>query len=177
MGSLVMFNMVSLDGFFADQDGSIDWHTTDEEFNDFSVEQLASAGGLVFGRRTYELMAGYWPAATSDTDVANAMNSLPKWVFSRTLASAEWTNTTLLREATPDAISAIKAVQGKDLMLFGSANLAQSLIAQGGVDEFRLMVSPQVLGDGIPLFNAPIRLGLLEARPFQSGNVLLRYAP
>jgi dihydrofolate reductase len=62
-------------------------------------------------------------------------------------------------------------------MLFGSANFAESLIAQGSVDEFRLMVSPQALGDGIPLFNAPIRLGLLEARPFQSGNVLLRYAP
>ena len=177
MGSLVMFNMVSLDGFFADKEGGIDWHTTDEEFNDFSIDQLASAGGLLFGRRTYELMAGYWPTATDDTAVAAAMNSLPKWVFSRALHRAEWASTTLIREATPETIAAIKRGQDDDVMLFGSANLARSLIEQGAIDEFRLMVSPQVLGTGLPLFTAPIPLDLREARPFQSGNVLLRYTP
>jgi dihydrofolate reductase len=173
---IVLFNMMTLDGFFAGPNGDIDWHKTDDEFNDFANEQLGQAGGLLFGRVTYQLMESYWPTATDDPEVARSMNELPKFVVSRTLTSVDWQNTTLLHDADA-ALSKLKEEPGSDLFLFGSANLAAALTEAGLIDEYRVMVSPMLLGSGRPLFEGGtlLDLDLLSTRPFRSGNVLLTY--
>jgi hypothetical protein len=100
MRSIILFNMVTLDGFFADANGQIDWHRVDDEFDDYAVDQLKTADGLIFGRVTYELMASYWPtaaAAENDPVIAGRMNMLPKIVASRTLQTVAWNNTRLIK--------------------------------------------------------------------------------
>jgi dihydrofolate reductase len=181
---LFSFNMVSLDGFFeGPEPWSIDWHTTDEEFNTFAVEQLNTIGTLLFGRMTYEGMASYWPtpaALESDPAVAGAMNSLPKIVFSRTLETANWNNSRLVKTDIAKEIEKLKRQPAKDLALFGSARLMSSLMKLNLIDEHRVMVNPVVLGRGTPLFQGVddrLNLKLISARPFTSGNVLLTYQP
>lgn len=183
MRKLIMFNMVTLDGFFAGPNGELDWHHVDEEFNDFAITQLKSADGLVFGRVTYEMMASYWPTEAADKDdptVAALMNSIPKVVASRTLAKADWNNSSVIGQNVAREISQLKEQPGKDMLLFGSADLASSLRQLGLIDEYRVVVNPVVLGRGKPLFkNVEDRfnLQLTNARPFRSGNVLLYYRP
>ena len=175
---LVLFDMVSLDGFFEDAEGTIDWHTVDEEFNTWAVEQLDSIGTLLFGRVTYELMAAYWPNADDDPEVAARMNRLPKAVVSSTLSGVSWENTELLTGEMAAAVRELKSREGSDIYVFGSGKLSDGLLAAGLVDEVRLMVAPVLLGAGRRLFEPvqPVIWELLEARPFGNGNVLLRYA-
>jgi len=183
MRKVLMFNMVSLDGFFEAPDGGIDWHRVDAEFNRFAAAQLDAVGTLLFGRKTYQLMAGYWPTALATGDdplIAEKMNAKPKVVFSRTLKTAEWENTRLIGEAAFEALGALKGQPGGDLIVLGSAELCAGLLQVGLIDELRLMVNPVVLGGGRPMFaGGPGRVGLelLEARSFANGNVLLRYRP
>ena len=109
MRKVILFNMVTLDGFFEGPNREINWHHVDEEFNEFAIDQLDSADGLLFGRVTYEMMASYWPtpaARTNDPIVAGKMNALPKFVFSRTLKKAEWNNTKLVKENQDFRLSA-----------------------------------------------------------------------
>lgn len=182
MRKVFLFNMVTLDGFFEGPNHDIDWHKTDEEFNEFAIAQLNEIGTLLFGRVTYQLMASYWPtqaAAESDPVTAEKMNSTPKVVFSRTLHSAEWDKTRLARDAVQE-ITKLKQQDGKDIAILGSANLAASLIPLGLIDEFRIMVNPIVLGKGTPLFqdvNDPLSVKLLSSKTFHNGNVLLFYQP
>jgi dihydrofolate reductase len=181
MGKIILFNMVTLEGFFSGLNGEIDWHHTDDEFDHFAAEQLSSVDTLLFGRITYEGMASYWTteaALINDPIVAEQMNSLSKIVVSRTLEKADWQNTTLLRDA--EALRQLKEQSGKDLMIFGSARLSTSLTHLGLIDEYRIMVNPVILGEGIPLFsgvNEQLPLKLLITRAFRSGNVLLIYQP
>lgn len=183
MRKVILFNMVSLDGFFGGPDGDINWHNVDAEFNDFAIDQLNSAGGLVFGRVTYQLMASYWPtdvAVKNDPIVAGKMNTLPKIVFSRTLDKVEWKNTRLVKGDVAEEISNLKEQPGKDMFVFGSADLASALTHFGLIDEYRVMVNPVVLGSGKPLFKGiQDRLGLklIRTKAFHSGNVLLCYQP
>lgn len=183
MRKVILFNLMSLDGFVAGKDGNIDWHNVDEEFNQFAIQQLGEAGGLIFGRVTYEMMASYWPtpaAIQDDPVVANAMNSLPKWVVSRTLDRADYQNTTLIKTDPVEAIAQLKQQSGKDLYVFGSANLSAALIHHHLIDEYRIIVNPVVLGSGIPLFQGvkePFRLKLTNSRSFANGNILLYYQP
>ena len=184
MPKLFAFNMMTLDGFFeGPEPWSIDWHHTDQEFNDFAVEQLHTIGTLVFGRATYQGMASYWPspaALESDPIVAGAMNNLPKIVVSTTLAAADWSNTRIIRHNVADEIARLKQQPGKDLALFGSARLLSTLMKLNLIDEHRVMVNPVVLGRGTPLFQGiadRLDLKLVGVRPFTSGNVLLTYAP
>jgi dihydrofolate reductase len=181
MRKIILFNMVSVDGLFEGPDGNIDWHRTDEEFNDFAIDQLNSAGGLLFGRLTYQLMASYWPnAGQDDPDVAEKMNSLPKYVFSRTLQSADWENTRLVKDDAAAEVKRLKQEPGSDLFIFGSADLAAALTAQGLIDEYRLIINPVILGSGRPLFQygqPPLKLKLVRTHTFKNGNVLLCYQP
>ena len=183
MRKVLFFMMVTLDGFFEGPNHSIEWHNVDEEFNTFANAQLDSVGTLLFGRVTYELMAAYWPtpsAAKDDPEIAEKMNRMPKIVFSRTLKNAAWQNTRLVKENIAEEISKLKAEPGKDLILFGSSDLAVTLIQSGLIDEFRIMLNPVVLGKGTALFNGireSLNLRLLKTQAFQSGNVLLYYQP
>ena len=183
MRKLFLFMMVSLDGFFEGPDHEIDWHNVDEEFNEFAINQLNEIGTLLFGRVTYEGMASYWPtpfALEDDPDVAGMMNAMPKIVFSRTLERADWNNTRLVKEHIAAEVTQLKQQQGGDIAVFGSANLAESLLEMGLIDELRIMVNPVILGNGKPLFTGiheRQKLKLLQTRTFGSGNVLLTYQP
>jgi dihydrofolate reductase len=184
MRKLIMWNMVTLDGLFeGSKSWDLDWHNYfwGEELERFSLEQLRTAGALLFGRTTYEGMAAYWTAAHGEvTEVADLMNSLPKYVFSGTLESAQWNNSTLVRSHARERVQELKQQDGKDLFIFGSAYLMANMMSGGLIDEFRLGLNPLLLGTGSPLFarsGSELRLRLLEARPFQSGIVLLRYEP
>jgi dihydrofolate reductase len=181
MRKMILFNMATSDGFFAGPNGEIDWHNVDDEFNEFAIDQLNSAGGLLFGRKTYQVMESYWPtpaALEGDPIVADKMNNLSKIVFSRTLDKADWNNTRLVKNNIAEEISKLKQQPGKDLYLFGSADLAVTLIQRGLIDEFRVMVNPVVLGEGLALFqdvHQKLNLKPLKARTFRNGNVLLYY--
>ena len=183
MRKLFAFNMVTLDGFFEGPNQDISWHTTDDEFNQFAIEQTGSVDTILFGRKTYEMMASYWPtesARQDDPDVAALMNNVPKIVFSRTLQTAEWSNTRLMKENIKGEILKLKAQPGKEIAVFGSADLLSTLIELDLVDEHRIIVNPVVLGKGTPLFKdveRPLNLQLVRSRVFASGNVLLYYQP
>jgi dihydrofolate reductase len=181
MAKVILFNMMTLDGYFEDANGSIDWHMVDEEFNDFSVDQVKNAEGLIFGRKTYELMASYWPtpaAIDDDPAVAKHMNDISKIVFSRSLNQVDWQNTHVVKGDAAEAVRQLKAQSVQDWFIFGSANLASALIPHGLIDEYRIMLNPIILGAGRPLFQniqAPHELKLINSRVFGNGNVLLYY--
>lgn len=183
MAKLIVFDMMTLDGFFAGPGDDIDWHNVDSEFNDFAAEQLDTADTLIFGRVTYDLMAHYWPteeALMDDPVVAEQMNTIPKVVFSRTMEKADWQNTRVFNGNVEQVIGDSKRKSGKNLLVLGSANLAASLRQFKLIDEYRVMVNPVILGEGVPLFKhtrdrQPLKLVRTEV--FDSGNVLLCYEP
>ncbi len=181
MSRLFSFNMVSLDGYFEGATKwDLGWHHVDNEFNEFAIAQLNEIGTLLFGRVTYEGMAGYWSspeAAKNDPTVAGLMNQIPKIVFSKTLDKAEWSNTRLIKDNIADEVSRLKKQSGKDLAVFGSANLMSALMRMNLIDEHRVMVNPVVLGSGTPLFQTKNKfdLKLIKTRAFRNGNVLLCY--
>ena len=163
------------------RDQSIDWHNVDEEFNEFARKQLDEIDTVLFGRVTYEGMASYWPTAGAIEDdpiVAGKMNSMPKIVFSRTLQTADWENTNLVKDNIAEEVQRLKEQPGGELAIFGSSDLTTSLLQMGLVDELRIMVNPVVLGQGKRLFEGidkELHLQLLATTAFRSGNVLMRY--
>lgn len=175
--------MISLDGFFEGPNHEIDWHNVDEEFNGYAIGFLNTVDTLLFGRVTYELMASYWPtlpARADDPIVAEKMNTLKKIVFSRTLQKAEWENTKVVKENIAEEILKLKREQGKDIAMFGSSDLALTFIKLNLIDEYRIIVSPVVLGNGKSLFSGlqnKLNLRLMNTKRFDSGNVLLYYQP
>ena len=179
-----MFNLITLDGYFEGENKwDIAWHQVDGEFNTFSIEQLTEAGGLIFGRVTYLGMASFWPTATAIKDdpiVASLMNSISKYVFTNTLDKADWNNTQIIKGEAALELKKLKQVSGKDLFIFGSADLASTFIRNDLIDEYRLIVNPIVLGTGNPLFKPTgqmLKLKLFDTKTFQNGNVLLYYQP
>ncbi len=181
MRKVIMWNMVSLDGFFEGaKSWEIDWHeyAWGEELEQFSIEQSKSADMLLFGRVTYQGMAEYWSSAQGE--IADFMNNIPKVVFSRTIKKAEWNNTRLVKANAEAEVAHLKQQPGKDLFIFGSANLSTTLMQHNLIDEYRLGINPIVLGGGNPLFKPNpdrLKMKLLEVRPFKSGCVILRYQP
>jgi dihydrofolate reductase len=181
MRKLIMWNLATLDGFFeGGKKWEIDWHeyVWGPELEQLSLDQLKEIGVLVFGRVTYEGMAGYWSKATGE--IAEFMNSLPKIVCSRTLVKADWNNTTLVNGDAIEVIKRLKKEQGKDLYVFGSANLSTTFTEHGLFDEYRVCLTPLLLGGGTPLFKPNpkrLKLKLIEARPLKSGCVILRFTP
>lgn len=179
MAKLIMWNLMTLDGFVEGPNRDISWHfdVWGEELERLSIAQLKSAGGLMFGRVTYELMANHWPSATGE--VADFMNALPKYVFSRTLTRSNWNNTKMFGADVPGTVARLKRESAQDIFLFGGADLASSLIPYGLIDELRIAVNPIILGGGSPLFKPGERVKLkrLDATPLSNGIVILRYEP
>ena len=178
----VIFQMsVSLDGYIEGPNRKIDWHLVDDEFNAYAVEMLNAADVLIMGRRTYELMAGYWPtAADNDPVVKEQMNSTPKLVFSRTLKKVEWQNSRLATGSIAEEVALLKQVPGDRLLPVGGSDLAGSFLEQGLMDELHIILTPILLGGGKTVFAGikkryPLRL--LSTKRFKSGNVVLIYQP
>ena len=183
MGKVIAFNFVTLNGFFKGPGEDISWHRHGAEENEWGAEMLASGGTLLFGRVTYEMMAGYWSspeAIKSDPSVAEGMNKADKVVFSRTLKKAEWSNTRLVKDNIGEEVKKMKQMPGKGMALLGSGSIVTQFADQGLIDEFQIMVDPVVLGDGTPLLkgiNRKLDLKLTGTKAFQSGVVLLSYQP
>lgn len=179
MARLVMWNMMTLDGMVAGAEGDISWHEDvwGPELEQFSEAQLNEAGGLLFGRVTYDLMAGYWPSQNGA--IAEFMNAIPKYVASRKLSVLAWSNAHLLGNQPAAEVDRLKRASAKDLFLFGSADFAATLMAHDLIDEFRIAINPRVLGGGAPLFKPGLamKLRLIDSRPLSSGAVIVRYVP
>ena len=175
---LILWNMVSLDGMFEGPDHDIGWFVFEDELEKYILETQESADTLLFGRVTYELVATYWP--TAEGRIADFMNGVRKFVFSRSLDKAGWTNTTLVRDNAPEEIEKLKRQPGGDIFVFGSADFSATPIRHGLVDEYRFGINPLVLGKGTPFFKPDegrIDLKLIETRPLKSGVIILHYQP
>ncbi len=184
MRKLIVFNQVSLDGYFVDGKGDMSWaHKQDPEWLDFVNGNAQGGGEALFGRQTYELMAGFWPTPTAmqlAPIVARAMNEMPKVVFSKSLKKAEWKNTRLVRDNPAAEVRTMKKEAGPDLVIMGSGSIVSQLAQERLIDEYQLIVNPIVLGKGRTLFEGVKNkqvLKLTKARMFKNGNVLLTYEP
>jgi len=184
MRKLFLFMMVSLDGYFEGPDHDLSWHNANnDEFADFANEQTANVGVIIFGHRTYDMMADFWPkpiGEQADATTARLMNETPKIVISKTFTHADWQNASVISHNIKEEILKLKEQPGKDLAVYGSSNLCVSLLEMGLLDELRIMVNPVVIGAGTPLFKGikqPLKTELLSSRQFKSGNVLLTYKP
>jgi dihydrofolate reductase len=184
MRKLIVFNMVSLDGFFVDSKGDMSWaHKHDAEWNAFVSGNASGSGVLVFGRKTYELMASYWPtpmALQNSPVVAKGMNDMPKIVFSRTLDKASWNNTKLVKADLATEVRKLKEDSGPDMVLLGSGSIVSQLAQENLIDEYQLAVSPIVLGEGRTLFETvkeKLNLKLTKSRTFGNGTVFVCYQP
>jgi dihydrofolate reductase len=193
MRKIILSIMVSADGFIARADGNIDWFLTDAGFEEEMLTVLNGVDAMLFGRKSYELLADFWPTAGAPgspdapggftsreraIEFARLMNTIPKIVFSSTLRQLSWGPGELVQHDVPGAIVRLKAAPGRDLVLFAGAGLAQTFMQLDQIDEYRLMVHPVMLGTGIALFEgaSPERpLTLRSAQTFSSGVVLLRY--
>jgi dihydrofolate reductase len=182
--NLIVFNSVSLDGYFTDANNDMSWaHTDDPEWNIFAAENAKGGGVLVFGRITYEMMASFWPtpaALKRFPDVAKGMNNLSKVVFSRTLNRASWNNTRLVKSDLAAEIRKMKKEPGEGMVILGSGTIVSQLTQEGLIDEFQVVVVPIVLGKGRTLFEGvknKLKLKQTRTRTFSNGNVLLCYEP
>lgn len=177
MAKLIMWNLMSLDGYFEGPNHDLSFHEDvwGPELEEFCIEQGNEIGALLFGRVTYQMMANYWPTATGA--IADYMNGLSKIAVSRTLTKSDWGNTRFVADHVAGEVAKLKRETAKDVFVFGSANLSETLIAADLFDEYRIGVTPHFLGSGTPLFKPGARrkLRLLEARPQAKGLVLLRY--
>ena len=183
MGTLSYLMNVSLDGYIETPDHGLDWGHVDEELHTWFNEQVRTADALLYGRRLYEVMQGYWPTAESDPEATPAMlefarfyNAKPKVVFSSTLAGVEG-NSRLVSGDVGDELARLRQEFDGRLDV-GGPTLAASFIDRDLVDEYQLMVHPVILGAGTPFFpplTTPIRLKLEETRTFSSGVMWLRY--
>lgn len=180
MRKLIMWNVMTLDGYFeGNQNWDLSFHNVvwGEELEQLSIEQLNATDYLVFGRVTYEGMAAYWTQEKGE--IADLMNGIPKLVFSKTLKSADWHNTTLISENASAEIQKLKEQGGKDMYVFGSANLSETFINDDLFDEYRICIAPVLLGSGQPLFRqgiAPKNLSLVSTQQLTTGGVILKYS-
>jgi len=178
MRKLIMWNVISLDGYFeGEKVWDLDFHDLawGKELEDFSIEQLKSADMIIYGEKTYKGMADYWSKAEGET--AKYMNKVSKVVCSKTLPTADWNNTKIVRDAVAE-LSKLKKEGEGNMFVFGSGILSEALINANLFDEYRLVIVPVILGKGRRLFNEGLpyqKLKLLESRQLQTGGVILRY--
>ena len=179
MSRLIMWNIITLDGYFeGEKSWELPFHEMvwGSEMERLSLEQLNSTDYLVFGRTTYEGMAAYWK--TAQGDIADLMNKLPKIVCSRTINSVDWNNSILMKENVADEIAKLKAKGNKDMYVFGSANLSETLIKENLFDEYRICIAPVIAGKGKYLFPKGLperKLSLISSQPLMTGGIIIKY--
>jgi dihydrofolate reductase len=196
MKKLFLHMMVSLDGYIEGPNKELDWSRElgiDEEFEEYSNEMLRSIGGILLGRNVYEVFINYWPNAFENPamapdpsnpsrhlEAARLLHEMPKYVVSTTMKEAPWNNSHIIREKIQDEIKKLKEKPGKEIAMFGGAELANSLMEMNLINEFRLIVNPVILGGGTPLFRDGLpktELELASTRRFKSGAIILTYIP
>jgi dihydrofolate reductase len=185
MGKLNVFNFVTLNGYFKGPNGDISWHKhgTGSDEVEFAEEGAGSDSILLFGRVTYEMMAGYWPSPEAKKNapkVAEGMNNSEKYVFSRSMKKADWTNTTIIKENISDAVLKLKKTATKDITILGSGSIVTQLAESNLIDSYQFMMDPLAIGEGTSIFHGikkPLKLKLSSTRTFKSGVILLDYEP
>jgi dihydrofolate reductase len=189
MRKVILQEFVSLDGLAAGPNNSVDFIPAstqgDSSFGEEQLELMNRIDTLLLGRITYSMFAGYWPNVTEgpEKEFADKFNGVPKVVFSKTLERAPWGNWNQARILRGDALEEVRALKqqaGKDMLVSGSITIAQALIDNALVDEYRLVICPVVLGDGRPLFHdkvAPILMKLASTKALDRGAVSSVYRP
>jgi dihydrofolate reductase len=181
---LIVFNQVTLDGYFSGEDGDLSWahHSPgDVEWNTFVSGNMSGEGTLLFGRKTYEMMAGFWPtpmAEQFDPVMARQMNEFKKVVFSKTLNNVSWENTKLIKGDLITEISKLKQERGDDLVILGSGSIVNQLVQVGLIDEIQIVLFPIAIGKGRTMFNdvaKPINFKTKSCRTFKNGNIFICY--
>ena len=187
MRRIVTTTWVTLDGFVAGPSGDMGWvgEIYDEAMGTYENELVNAVDALLLGRVTYESFAGSWPhvpdsptASEGEKEYARRLNAMEKVVVSTSLDHAEWNNSRLLREITPQAIEQLKAEPGGDLLIYGSASVVRALTGLGLIDEYQVLVHPVLVGGGKPLFGdlaEQMKLKLVSSKTHPSGVVLLTY--
>jgi dihydrofolate reductase len=187
MRRVILQEFVSLDGLAAGPKNSVDFVPRatkgDRSFGSEQVKLIDSVDTILMGSLTYRMFSGYWPNVTNGEEkpFADKLNATRKIVFSSTLARAPWgtwEEATIVRGSATKEVASLKRQSGKDLMLWGSISVAQALMSDGLIDEYRLVVCPAVLGEGRPLFRDgadAYELRLRDAKTFDKGAVLLTY--
>lgn len=183
MGRLIVSMNLSVDGYIEGpgrEDGS--WVRIDEEVHTHVNRLAAGADALLYGRKVYEVMIPYWPDAAEDAskpayevEFGRIWTSKPKVVFSTTLKEARW-NTRIVDDGLSEEVARLKRETSNYLLSFGGADFASTLQQHGLIDEYQLFVNPSIFGSGVPFFQHPADLELLDARAFKTGMVALRYA-
>jgi dihydrofolate reductase len=172
MAALILKMSISLDGYIAGLDGSADWSVAGRSADgaQWTAETLSNARAHLIGATTYTQWAGYWPGITGP--IAAAMNDIPKVVFSNSLTTADWDDTTIATGDLAEAVTRLKAEHADGYLLAqGGVRFARSLVETGLIDEYRLVVHPVVLGVGQPLFRAPLSLEPTSTTVFSRGAV------
>lgn len=185
MRKLVLFMHISLDGFAADANRGLGWISYDSELQQYADSIVATVGSPVYGRLTYELMAGYWPGVLEDPNANEHSKAHARWVdkvtkivFSKTMKKADWNNTIVINDNIAEEINRLKQEPGKDLVIFGSPGLAHSLMELDLIDEYQFTLNPVLLGTGIPVYQNiknKTNLTLVKATTLKSGVVGLHY--
>ena len=183
MRKLTVFNFLTLNGFYKGPHDDISWHVHGSEEAEFAAEGAKSESMLLFGRKTYEMMAGYWPtpeASKNAPAVAEGMNKSEKIVFSKTLKKVEWHNSRLMTGNIVEEIKKMKQTPGHDMTILGSGSIISQFAEVGLIDLYQFMVDPVVLGEGTSIFDGvsqTLNLKLVSTKSFKSGVVLLAYEP
>lgn len=176
---------ISLDGFVAGPNGEMNWIKIDPEIFEHVGKRISQTDTALYGRKTYEMMEGYWPTAADKPNATKHDINHSKWyanahkiVLSKTMKGEELPNTTIIGDNVANRINEIKQKPGTEILLFGSPTATHALIELGLIDGYWLFVNPIVLGQGIPLFTDikdKINLSLVTTRPFTSGVTELNY--
>ena len=184
MQKILVFNNVSADGLFSDNEGGVGWAKRDgEELTEYVKQSRGAISTYLFGRTTYQMFAGFWPTKAgkaANPYFAKILTEGQKVVFSKSLKKAEWENTVIEPNADASTIRRIRASSDGDCLIFGSGSLVRDLTEKGLIDEYQLVLNPVILGSGRSLFSplpSTVELQLLEAKTFKNGTVLLRYQP
>jgi len=186
MRKLIVSNLVTVDGFFEGPKQEQDWFMPNEEFFDYVRNLLNNVGTILFGRITYQQLAGYWPTAAADGQdptITHKMNSLSKIVFSTTLSSVEWNNSMLIKENITEEIQKLKKSYGpgeKDMVIFGSGTIVSAFADAGLIDEYRIILTPVLIGGGNLLFktmSTKQNLDLIRTKTLSNGVIILYYHP